>query len=471
MLSFAAYGPVAPGSVCDPTDLPPMAHFSMTVDGRNPTDGDVYQDGSYTSGDFTPTELGTYFWEVRYMSLNGLNLSVSETCGPNGTFQLTAVQTAPTASDDHFVTPYGSPLLVEAPGVLENDADGEADPMTATLVDGPDEGTLTFGADGSFTYVPRTGFRGEDTFTYTASDATGTSSPATVTITVGEAPVLSGTLTGPGGVALANVWVLAYAPTDGWLPTASALSGSDGRYSFATLPVGSYALVFDPAPASGLLLQWRGGSNRSVSPPVVVEESGDPVTVDAQLTAAGSISGKLTGSDGQPSAGVPVRAYARDMSLWFPAATTTTGADGTYTLDGLLPGEYEVLFMPTEPAGSPAVWYGGSISRRATEPVTVSSGSSVDGVDLERPGVGSVSGDAGGPGVTVAAYSPTDVWVASFGVTSGPDGTYTLVGLPVGSYKIAFLAPGAPARWHGGANRPAATDIVVTPGAVFVDVD
>ena len=44
--------------------------------------------------------------------------------------------------------------------------------------------TLTFEGDGSFTYQPDSGFTGNDTFTYTASDGTNTSSETTVTITV-----------------------------------------------------------------------------------------------------------------------------------------------------------------------------------------------------------------------------------------------------------------------------------------------
>src|SRR5690606_15964295 len=125
LLSFAVYGPAGPGSACDPTDLPAMVHFSATVDGRDPLHGAVYRDGTYTSGDFTPTELGTYYWEVRYLSLNGTNNSVEETCGPNGTFQVTAVPTGTTAVDDAYAAPYRTPLLVEAPGVLGNDAAGQ----------------------------------------------------------------------------------------------------------------------------------------------------------------------------------------------------------------------------------------------------------------------------------------------------------------------------------------------------------
>ena len=71
----------------------------------------------------------------------------------------------------------------------------------------------------------------------------------------------------------------------------------------------------------------------------------------------------------------------------------------------------------------------------------------------------------------VAAYTATNVWVASFGVTAKADGTYTLSGLPVGSYKIAFIEPGTPMRWHGGATRQTASDVVVTAGAALTGID
>jgi VCBS repeat-containing protein len=60
------------------------------------------------------------------------------------------------------------------------DPDGDA--MTAQLVSGPTNGTLTFNADGTFTYTPNTNYIGADSFTYTWSDGLTTGNTATVTI-------------------------------------------------------------------------------------------------------------------------------------------------------------------------------------------------------------------------------------------------------------------------------------------------
>lgn len=67
-------------------------------------------------------------------------------------------------------------------GVLENDTLG-GNP-SAALVAGPSHGLLTFPAEGVFLYTPDLNFFGTDSFTYEATDDTGTSAPATVTITV-----------------------------------------------------------------------------------------------------------------------------------------------------------------------------------------------------------------------------------------------------------------------------------------------
>jgi hypothetical protein len=94
------------------------------------------------------------------------------------------------AVNDSYGIPFGQDLVVEGPGVLENDT-LNGDPAgesgaTAALVSDVGHGSLTFNSDGSFTYAPGPTFAGLDTFIYNAVFDTGTgdiTSQATVTLT------------------------------------------------------------------------------------------------------------------------------------------------------------------------------------------------------------------------------------------------------------------------------------------------
>ena len=66
--------------------------------------------------------------------------------------------------------------------VLANDSDPDGNPLTAILVSGPSNGSLTLNADGTFNYTPNSGFTGTDSFTYKANDGALDSNVATVTI-------------------------------------------------------------------------------------------------------------------------------------------------------------------------------------------------------------------------------------------------------------------------------------------------
>ncbi len=100
------------------------------------------------------------------------------------------------ANHDAYDVAEGQILLVEFPGVLENDTlDGGELPPTAeaellsTVTHGildcePDPGVLELCADGSFDYTPDAAFVGIDSFTYWVVDGSNVSNVATVTLTV-----------------------------------------------------------------------------------------------------------------------------------------------------------------------------------------------------------------------------------------------------------------------------------------------
>lgn len=96
---------------------------------------------------------------------------------------------APVAVDDEFETFVNQPLVVDPESLLDNDSDIDDETLTAILVEGPSNGTLTLQLDGTFTYTPDTGWRGVERFKYAASDGV-LSDEATVLIDVeNRAPV------------------------------------------------------------------------------------------------------------------------------------------------------------------------------------------------------------------------------------------------------------------------------------------
>jgi photosystem II stability/assembly factor-like uncharacterized protein len=83
----------------------------------------------------------------------------------------------PLAVEDHYTVPRNDTLDVvdSLNGVLGNDIDIDNDPLTATLLQAPINGTLDLRSDGTFTYIPPTNFLGQVTFRYDVSDVNGDS--------------------------------------------------------------------------------------------------------------------------------------------------------------------------------------------------------------------------------------------------------------------------------------------------------
>ncbi|MDW7710102.1 MAG: Ig-like domain-containing protein [Deferrisomatales bacterium] len=105
-------------------------------------------------------------------------------CGSSGGGGDSGGNAPPVARDVAYHIDRGEILEIEAPGVLDNDEDPDGDPVTAILLTGPANGTLTLSPDGSFRYQPAADFHDTDAFSYAASDGDLLSAPATVTIAV-----------------------------------------------------------------------------------------------------------------------------------------------------------------------------------------------------------------------------------------------------------------------------------------------
>ncbi|MDH4109075.1 MAG: thrombospondin type 3 repeat-containing protein [Gammaproteobacteria bacterium] len=99
---------------------------------------------------------------------------------------------APDAQPDGYAVNEDAILNVAAAaGVLANDTDANGDPLSAVLVSGTANGTLTLNADGSFRYDSNPDFNGSDSFVYQASDgALATQATATITVnSMNDSPI------------------------------------------------------------------------------------------------------------------------------------------------------------------------------------------------------------------------------------------------------------------------------------------
>ncbi|QDU26079.1 hypothetical protein ETAA8_11530 [Anatilimnocola aggregata] len=107
------------------------------------------------------------------------------------TLTVAAVNDEPVAANDSFTIDEDQTLSVTE-SVLTNDSDIEGSALAPQLASQPLHGTVSFNADGTFTYQPHADFNGIDGFSYLVNDGQSNSEVATVTITVNpinDAPI------------------------------------------------------------------------------------------------------------------------------------------------------------------------------------------------------------------------------------------------------------------------------------------
>jgi VCBS repeat-containing protein len=146
-----------------------------------------------TDGTLTLNADGSFTYDPDF-DFNGTDSFSYDACDPEGecdsatvTINITALPDTPIAADDNYSVNEDEDLDVppDALEVLDNDYDGDGDPLIANKLSDPTNGILNFfNADGSFSYTPAANFNGPDQFQYEACDPTSLCDTATVFITV-----------------------------------------------------------------------------------------------------------------------------------------------------------------------------------------------------------------------------------------------------------------------------------------------
>ncbi|MFO0869481.1 MAG: Ig-like domain-containing protein [Pirellulales bacterium] len=169
----------AAGVLANDTDADGDALTATLVTGPQHGTVTLNADGSFT---YTP--------DANFAGTDGFSYTAGDgslsSDAASVTIEVRATPDAPVAANDEFAVDEDGTLVIDAAGVLANDTDADGDALTATLVTGPQHGTVTLNADGSFTYTPDANFAGTDGFSYTAGDGSLSSDAASVTIEVRE---------------------------------------------------------------------------------------------------------------------------------------------------------------------------------------------------------------------------------------------------------------------------------------------
>lgn len=294
---------------------------------------------------------------------------------------------------------------------------------------------------------------------------------------------ISGTVSGEGVGGLAGVNVCA-GPVAQPEDSECKETQPGGAYEISGLAAGEYIVAFRPPNTMNFVRQFYNGAATEAAAQHVIVGVGTVTGIDAVLAKGAKIGGTVTAAaTGLPLKNVAACAYTADL-VGFGCAQTN--AFGSYVIQGLAAGSYEVEFFPTE-RGQNVVgtMYPGL--------VTVPAGGEAQGVNVALQPGGQIEGTVrlaatGAPlkGVEVCITEASEAWPLAC-LKTPASGAYRFTGLWNAAFKVAFSpeaseleegeyfeipADSYPTQWWNGQPTFAlATPIGVAPATTVAGID
>ena len=256
---------------------------------------------------------------------------------------------------------------------------------------------------------------------------------------------------------------------------------STGTYEFTGIPDGSYTIKVTPPYGSPLAEYWVGGPTEAQATELVMAGGVGLAAQDVALPLGARLSGTVRG--GSPLAAIPsanIEVRREWGSSWSTVKTGYTDSSGAFSVAGLPAGEYRIWVSAPYGTSWMSSWAGGATFDAATR-YSVALGGSKEDIDVVLFAGATIEGTVtgGGAGLSMANVTAvrldgtTPVDVASRSTLS--DGSYSLGGLPAGTYRIRVTAPYQSqwvTTWLGGTlTVDGATAVVVAAGSTVSDQD
>ncbi len=255
------------------------------------------------------------------------------------------IENSPPAATGQTYSVYENATLNASPGLLTTASDPDGDPLTLSLIQGTQNGTLTLNANGTFSYIPDSGFTGADTFTYEVSDGIAATTAVT-TINVlpidlpptTSAPSYSTQEGQPLSVALDNL--LTYATDPQGLPMAVNLVASTTDGALSLNPNGTFTYTPTPGFVGSDQFAYTVSDGVDGANPSAITYATINVTQPPPPTAANSAVNIISGATLNVPANSGLLSLATDPGNYplkaAPVTNPTSGtlilnADGSYT--------------------------------------------------------------------------------------------------------------------------------------------
>ncbi|MFA9272204.1 MAG: carboxypeptidase regulatory-like domain-containing protein, partial [Baekduiaceae bacterium] len=290
-----------------------------------------------------------------------------------------------------------------------------------------------------------------------------------VDATLAAGATIGGRVTGAGDAPLQGVCVRVQWATGAATYTAT---DADGRYAVGGLPAIGYKVQFDPCGATNHLGEWWSDKpDEASADTVTLTEGATRSDIDAALTPAMSISGRVTSAGGTPLQNACVAVQGTQ------SGSTTTSASGEYAILGLRPGTYKVKFTACAAGNYVTEWWNDKPTDTTADAITLADGTNRTGIDARLTTGATVSGR-----ITGTRGAPLQTACVSVQGSSGSgqsltdaSGDYTVTGLGAGTYKAYFSACNAgnyaPEWWNDKASSATADTFTLTTAETRTGLD